>query len=48
MKIRDIKDEKIRELKLEQGLKEVKSQLIDAGYRKDSLLILSITNLLEV
>jgi|TARA_R110000787_G_scaffold44476_2_gene109190 hypothetical protein len=37
-----------RELKLEQGLKEHISQLIDAGYREDSLLILSITNLLEV
>ena len=37
-----------REAKLEQGLKDVKSQLIDAGYREDSLLILSLTNLLEV
>ena len=37
-----------RELKLEQGIKEHISQLIDSGYREDSLLILSITNLLEV
>ena len=48
MKTRDIKDKKTREAKLEQGLKDIKSQLIDAGYREDSLLILSITNLLEV
>ena len=53
MRIRDIKDKALRELalkreqRLEQGLKDIQSQLIDGGMKEDSLIILSIKHLIE-
>ena len=44
--IKKMIDKDIKIVKLKQGLKDLKSQLIDGGMKSDSLIILSIKNLL--